>query len=176
MKIQVNARNRAHYFDNESDEKILYGGLRQAVELPYECGSGTCGTCKARLISGDIADGWPEAPGRKYLKTSDEFLMCQCIAKSDVVIEIPAFVQTMEAGTCTPAFLGGHIKAVKALTSDVAFLEVALREPLEFDAGQFVLLKVPEVPGFRGWSMVNYQRTAMTLVLHTCTLLIAAYP
>ena len=163
MKIQINARNRAHYFDAETDEKILYGGLSQAVDLPYECGSGTCGTCKARLISGDITDGWPEAPGRKYLKTPDEFLMCQCSAKSDVVIEIPAFVQTMEAGVCTPAFLSGHIKSVKALTHDVAFLEVELREPLEFDAGQFVLIKVPDVPGFRGWSMVNYQRSCNTL-------------
>ena len=163
MKIQVNARNRAHYFDSEAGQTILYGGLRQAVELPYECGSGTCGTCKARLISGDIADGWPEAPGRKYLKTPDEFLMCQCTAKSDVVIEIPAFVQTMEAGACTPAFLGGHIKSVKALTHDIAFLEIELGEPLEFDAGQFVLIKVPGVPGFRGWSMVNYQRHCNTL-------------
>jgi len=163
MKIQVNARNRAHYFDSETGQTILYDGLRGAVELPYECGSGTCGTCKARLISGDIADGWPDAPGRKHLKAPDEFLMCQCVAKSDVVIEVAAFVHTMEAGTCTPAFLDGHIKSVKALTSDVAFLEVELRKPLEFDAGQFVLIKVPGVPGFRGWSMVNYQRHCKTL-------------
>jgi toluene monooxygenase electron transfer component len=163
MKIQVNARNRAHYFDSEAGQSILYGGLRHAVELPYECGSGTCGTCKAKLISGDIVDDWPEAPGRKYLKTPDEFLMCQCTAKSDVVIEIPAFVQTMEAGACTPASLGGQIKSVKILTHDIAFLEVELREPLEFDAGQFVLIKVPGVPGFRGWSMVNYQRHCNTL-------------
>ena len=163
MKIQVNARNRAHYFNAETDGNILYGGLSQAVDLPYECGSGTCGTCKARLISGDITDGWPEAPGRKYLKAPGEFLMCQCAAKSDVVIEIAAFVQTMEAGVCMPAFLGGNIKSVKALTHDVAFLEIELREALEFDAGQFVLIKVPGVPGFRGWSMVNYQRNCRTL-------------
>jgi toluene monooxygenase electron transfer component len=163
MKIQVNARNRAHYFDADTDENILLGGLSHAVALPYECGSGTCGTCKARLISGEIADRWPEAPGRKYLKSSDEFLMCQCAAKSNVVVEVAAFVQTMEAGACTPAFLGGHIKSVTALTHDVAFLEVALRAPFEFDAGQFVLIKVPGVPGLRGWSMVNYQRHCKVL-------------
>ncbi len=163
MKIQINARNRAHFFDAATDEKILFGGLSQAVDLPYECGSGTCGTCKATLISGDIADGWPQAPGRKYLKTSDEFLMCQCVAKSNLVIEVPSFIPTMEAGACTPDFLGGRIKSVKALTHDVALLEVELRSPLEFDAGQFVLIQVPDVPGFRGWSMVNYQRHCKTL-------------
>lgn len=163
MRIQVNARNRAHYFDAEAEEKILYGGLRKAVDLPYECGSGTCGTCKARLISGEIADSWPEASGRKYLKAPDEFLMCQCTAKSNVVIEVAAFVQTMEAGACTPDFLRGHIKTVQALTHDVAFIEIELCDPLEFDAGQFVVIQVPGVLGFRGWSMVNYQRQCKTL-------------
>lgn len=163
MKIQVNARNRSHYFDVEPGEKILCGGLSEAVDLPYECGTGTCGTCKARLISGEIGDGWPEAPGKKYLKTPAEFLMCQCDARSDVVIEIPAFVQTMEAGACTPSLVGGSITSMKALTHDVVFLEVELSEQLEFDAGQFVLIQVPDVPGFRGWSMVNYQRHCKTL-------------
>lgn len=163
MKIQVNARNRAHYFDAEVGDKILYRGLSQAVDLPYECGSGTCGTCKAKLISGQVADGWSEAPGRKYLKSEDEFLMCQCTPTSDVVIEVASFVQTMEAGACTPAAIKGRIKSIVGLTHDVAFLEVDLPEPFEFDAGQFVLIQVPGVPGFRGWSMVNYERHCRSL-------------
>ena len=163
MKIQVNARNRAHYFETDAGEQILYEGLSKAVDLPYECGSGTCGTCKARLISGEITDRWPEAPGKKYLKNPDEFLMCQCNAKSDAIIEVAAFVQTMEAGACTPDFQGGHITSVKTLTPDVILLEVELWEPMQFDAGQFALIQVPAVPGFRGWSMVNYERQCKTL-------------
>jgi len=52
MKIQVNARNRAYQFETTEGEKILYAGLSEAIGLPYECASGTCGTCKARLVSG----------------------------------------------------------------------------------------------------------------------------
>ena len=163
MKIQVNARNRAHHFETEVDEKILYGGLSKAIDLPYECGSGTCGTCKAKRLSGDIVDLWPQAPGRKYLKGPDEFLMCQCVARSDAVIEVPGFVQTMEAGACTPDFQGGRIAAVTVLAPDVVHLSIELWEPLEFDAGQFMLIQVPGVEGFRGWSMVNYQRHCKTL-------------
>jgi toluene monooxygenase electron transfer component len=163
MKIQVNARNRAHHFDVACGEKILYTGLSNAVDLPYECGSGTCGTCKARLISGEIADPWPEAPGRKYLKGHDEFLMCQCTPKTDLFIEVASFVQTMEAGACVPTSIKGRISSTKLLTHDVIFLEVDLDQALEFDAGQFVMIQVPEVAGFRGWSMVNYQRHAETL-------------
>ena len=53
MKIQLNARNRAHHFDATPADKILYAGLSHGITLPYECGSGTCGTCKARLLSGE---------------------------------------------------------------------------------------------------------------------------
>lgn len=163
MKIQLNARNRAHHFDVGAGEKILYGGLSGAVDLPYECASGTCGTCKARLISGEILDGWREAPGRRYLKSADEFLMCQCAAKSDAVIEVASFVQTMEAGACPPAARNGRIQSIERLTHDVALVEVEASEPLEFDAGQFMLIQVPDVLGFRGWSMVNYQRQCKNL-------------
>ncbi|MBW8365996.1 MAG: 2Fe-2S iron-sulfur cluster binding domain-containing protein [Rhizobium sp.] len=163
MKIQVNARNRAHHFNATEGEKLLYAGLSGAVGLPYECGSGTCGTCKARLISGEIVDAWPDAPGRKYLKGDDEFLMCQCVAKTDASIEVASFVQTMEAGVCVPAALKGHISSAKLLTSDVIHLQIKLSQPMEFDAGQFVMVQVPGVAGFRGWSMVNYQREAESL-------------
>ncbi|KAF3996517.1 2Fe-2S iron-sulfur cluster-binding protein [Glaciimonas immobilis] len=163
MKIQVNARNHAHYFATDPGENILYGGLSKSVDLPYECGSGTCGTCKARLISGELFDNWPNSPGRKYIKSADEFLMCQCSAVSDIVIEVPAFVHTIEVGTCTPDFLGGRIKAVSLLTHDVMAISIELWEPVDFDAGQFYLVHVPGVEGFRAWSMVNYQRHATTL-------------
>lgn len=164
MKIQVNARNRAYHLDGVNGDKILNLGLSNAVDLPYECGSGTCGTCKARLISGEIKDQWPEAPGHKYLKPKkSEFLMCQCTAETDVVIEVESFVQTMEAGACVPAALNGRISNANLLTPDVIHLQIALDQLVDFDAGQFMLVQFPDVVGFRGWSMVNYQRHTKTL-------------
>jgi len=163
-KIQVNARNRAYQFEGDCGEKILNLGLSNAIGLPYECGSGTCGTCKARLVSGDIADRWPEAPGRKYLKLKKgEFLMCQCTAESDIEIEVESFVHTMEAGACVPSALKGRIASAKLLVHDVMLLRVELERGVDFDAGQFMLIQFPEVVGFRGWSMVNYQRHAESL-------------
>jgi toluene monooxygenase electron transfer component len=164
LNIQINARNRAYTLDGTSNDKILNLGLSNAVDLPYECGSGTCGTCKARLISGEISDQWPEAPGHKVLKLNKgEFLMCQCTAKTDSVIEVESFVHTMEAGACVPAPIIGRISTAKLLTPDVIFLQVAVDQTVDFDAGQFMLVQFPEVAGFRGWSMVNYQRHAETL-------------
>ena len=81
MKILVTARSGAREFECEPGEKILHADLRSGVELPYECGTGTCGTCKARLVSGRVESAWPDAPGSRYLKGPAELLMCQCVAR-----------------------------------------------------------------------------------------------
>ena len=164
LKIQVKAKNRTYDFKGAAGEKILDLGLSNALSLPYECASGTCGTCKARVISGKLKNLWPEAPGNKSLKPKKgEFLMCQCSAASDVVIEVAKFVQTMEAGACVPSSFEGNVTSTKRLTADVMSLFVELEQPIGFDAGQFMLVKFPGVEGFRGWSMVNYQRDSKTL-------------
>lgn len=164
MRIQVNARNRAYQFEATPGEKILYAGLRAGTDLPYECGTGTCGTCKARLIEGKVADAWPDAPGRKFVKpVQGEFLMCQCAAEGDVTIEVASFVYAMDPGACQLATLSGRVAAVRPLTHDVTAIDVALEAPVDFDAGQFMAVSAPGVPGMRGYSMVNFARRAQTL-------------
>jgi toluene monooxygenase electron transfer component len=164
MRVQVNARNRAFQFEADSGEKILYAGLRAQAGLPYECATGTCGTCKAKLIDGRIDDAWPEAPGRKFLKPErGEFLMCQCSAQTDVSIEVASFVYPADPGACRVGTLGGTIRQVRSLTHDVAAIDVELDAPCEFDAGQFMAVSAPGVPGMRGYSMVNYDQPAKRL-------------
>jgi toluene monooxygenase electron transfer component len=163
LRIQVNARNRAFQFEAATGEKILFAGLRAQAGLPYECATGTCGTCKAKLIGGTLDDGWPQAPGKKYLRGEGEFLMCQCTATSDLAIEVASFVYPSEAGSCRVEPLAGTVRAARPLTHDVSALEVALDSPCEFDAGQFMAIAAPGVQGMRGYSMVNYERPASAL-------------
>lgn len=163
MKIQVNARNRAYQFEAAEGQRILYGGLADGVHLPYECGSGTCGTCKARVTAGQIDDLWPEAPGRKFLKQPGEFLMCQCTARGDVSLEVANFVYNMDPGACLPAAGRGTVCNPRLLTHDVIAFTIELAEPCDFDAGQFMAVQVPEVAGYRGYSMVNFEPGAKKL-------------
>lgn len=164
MKVQVNARNRAYSFESSEKEQILFAGLRSGVDLSYECSTGTCGTCKAKLIEGKIYDPWPEAPGRKYLKPEQgEFLMCQCIARTDITVELGNFIYTLDPGACLPKSYFGVIRQVRPLTHDVMFLEIEPDKPQDFDAGQFVALGVPGISGYRGYSMVNFERQANKL-------------
>jgi toluene monooxygenase electron transfer component len=164
MRIQVNARNRGYEFEAAPGEKVLYAGLRAGIDLPYECGSGTCGTCKAKLVAGRVREAWGEAPGKKFLKAgSAEFLMCQCVAEAPLTAEVSNFVYAMEPGACIPDAGGGTIRALRRLTHDVLGFSLELDAPRDFDAGQFVLLAPRSLSGFRGYSMCNYARAARSL-------------
>jgi NAD(P)H-flavin reductase/ferredoxin len=164
MRIQVNARNRGYDFDARPGEKLLHAGLRSGVDLPYECSTGTCGTCKATLISGRVAEGWAQAPGKKFLKAGTrELLMCQCVAEEPVMLEVPKFVHPMDPGACAPDANSGMLRRAQRLTHDVMAFTLELEQPCDFDAGQFVLLAPAGLAGFRAYSMCNFARGARSL-------------
>lgn len=164
MRIQVNARNRGYEFDAAPGERVLYAGLRAGIDLPYECSTGTCGTCKAKAIAGRVGDEWPQAPGRKYVKPdAGEFLMCQCVAQEPLTLEVSKFVYAMEPGACIPAPASGVMRRTRRLTHDVIGFSLALDAPRDFDAGQFVVLGAPGLRGFRAYSMCNFEPRAREL-------------
>lgn len=163
MRIRINARNRGFQFDAAPGEPVLYAGLAAGIDLPYECATGTCGTCKAKVVGGRLRDGWPAAPGRKYVKPAEgEYLMCQGVAEEDLTLEVAKFVKPIE-GTCRIGSGSGRLRSPELLVHDVLAFDVELDEPRDFDAGQFMVLSAPGVEGYRAYSMVNYERGARRL-------------
>jgi toluene monooxygenase electron transfer component len=164
MRIQINARNRGFQLEAVAGEQLLYTGLRSGIDLPYECATGTCGTCKAKVVEGRVRDAWPQAPGRKYTKReNNEYLLCQCTAETDLTLEIATFVNEAEPGACLPADCGGVLRSPRLLTHDVMAFSVELDDPQDFDAGQFMVIAAAGVEGYRAYSMVNYERGANRL-------------
>jgi ferredoxin-NAD(P)+ reductase (naphthalene dioxygenase ferredoxin-specific) len=41
-------------FDVGEDETIVEAATRHGIAFPFSCHSGTCGTCKSTLVSGDV--------------------------------------------------------------------------------------------------------------------------
>ena len=162
MKIAVTAKNGAADFECDPGEKILHAALRRGVELPYECATGTCGTCKAKLVSGRTESEWPEAPGTKYLKTESDVLTCQSVAHEDCALEVFA-LKSGVPGAEAPRVLAGVVRDLRRLTHDVVAFDVDLDGTLEFAAGQFALLTVPGIVGALAYSMVNFDRAAARL-------------
>jgi ferredoxin len=78
------------HFEVEPGEIVLDAAMRQAVDIPYSCRSGTCRTCLSKVLSGRIeheeeyADDLmisPEEVGQGFR------LLCSSLALEDSVVE-----------------------------------------------------------------------------------------
>jgi len=157
MKVTITKKDAAWDFDADHHESILYAGLRQGLDLSYECATGTCGTCKAKLVSGELDQRWQEAPGHSYIKSArGEFLMCQNRALSDCEIRVPGAVSNVLNGRKAPSHRTGTLKNLQALTHDVMRFDIELDTAMQWQAGQFVVIESTAVTGFRAYSMINF--------------------
>lgn len=163
-KIALQSKSGDASFDCGSGEKLLFAGLAQGLALPYECATGTCGTCKARITEGAFDVAWPEAPGAAKLKRDrGDVLLCQTTAGSDCSIRIAANVAQPTTGPL-PMYRKGVVADAKLLTADVIEITIELSSPMVFQAGQFVVLEVAGVRGGRAYSMVNFDDNTSRLV------------
>jgi toluene monooxygenase electron transfer component len=80
-------------------------------------------------------------------------------------VRVPAKVTARPDCETLPQHRTARIEALRKLTPDVIHFELALSRPMRFEAGQFVVLEVPEVEGGRAYSMVNFGRDVERLVL-----------
>lgn len=120
-------------------ETVLSAALRQGLVFPHSCRSGSCDTCHARLVSGEIAPGaTPRVEPASRTYESRAILLCQAVPLSDVVIEARELeaMAGMQVRTLSTRVLG-----LEPLTRDVTALTLGLakgRGTLEFCAGQYV--------------------------------------
>ena len=157
MKVTIRTRTSHHDIECAPRERILYAALRAGLDVPYECATGSCGTCKARARPGTVEDAWPDAPGLAGLKRQrGEFLMCQGVALGDCEILVPSRIEAGAGGARRPRHLFGTLADARPLTRDVTAFRVTLDRPIPFDAGQFVVLSVPGLDGYRAYSMTNH--------------------
>lgn len=166
MQVTVETKSGTFEFECEPQQTLLYAGLRHGLTLPYECATGTCGTCRARVVAGSVAVDWEEAPGFARLnRGKGDILMCQARPLEACRLRVPAQVLPQPERHAVPSQQSGTVLSVRRLTSDVIHFDVALAHSMTFDAGQFVVLKVPGLSGTRAYSMVNYQRACSRIDL-----------
>lgn len=136
-------------------ETLLHAGLKEGLGFPYECASGTCGTCQFQLIDGTVETIWSDAPGLspRARRKGDRFLACQCVATSDCVIS--SRMDDRYICEVRPSRFEAVLKQIVPLTRDMAEFRFASAGEARFLPGQFVLLEVPTIDGRRAYSMAN---------------------
>lgn len=127
-------------FDVVEGERILGAALRAGVWVPFECGWGSCGTCKMTLVEGEVETLFADAPSISPRDARrSRVLACQSTAKTDLMVK-PTWVETApREGRATErraAVLTGRDEIGPAIFR----LRFTLDQPVEFHEGQHAVI------------------------------------
>jgi CDP-4-dehydro-6-deoxyglucose reductase len=152
-------------FSVAPDQSLLDAALSASLNLPHSCKGGNCGSCRARLLQGEIY--YPNGPplGLSDAEVADGFmLLCQARARSDLSIE------TYEITTPDQTLikrLPARIERAVPLSHDVMGLSLRLpaAEAFRFEAGQSIDIILPGGRR-RSFSIASPPHDAILLELH----------
>ncbi len=134
MSYKVALKPSEKTFDVDEAESIVDAAHRQGIHLPYSCRDGTCGTCKGRVVSGEIKHDHysPQALSDKE-RAAGMALFCQARACSDLVLEIDLNNPDIQR-------LPSRVDQIDHLGHDVMrlFLKLPAGKQLNYIAGQYI--------------------------------------
>lgn len=136
-----------------AEQTILQAALEAGVAYPHGCRSGRCGSCKSRLISGDVELG-KHSP---FALTEEDraaglILACRSVPTNDVIVEWLDEAYVARLAVTQDA----EVTAIERMTHDIIALRLRLsnRAAFRFAAGQYLTLTIPGAPP-RQYSMAN---------------------
>lgn len=152
-------------FSVNEDETILDAALRQGVGLPYGCRNGACGSCKAKVLSGEVKLGeYQERTLPREELLAGKTLVCVGKACGDVALEVK---EIGASGDLQVRTMPCRVEKIEKVASDVAILTLKLpaNERLQFRAGQY--LDILQKDGTRrSYSMANAPHDDRFVQLH----------
>ncbi|HSJ81546.1 MAG TPA: CDP-6-deoxy-delta-3,4-glucoseen reductase [Thiobacillus sp.] len=138
MPHQVTIQPSGHQFVVEDDETILEAALREGFSLPYGCRNGACGSCKGKILSGQIDYGTHSPNALKdEEKAQGRALFCRAKALSDLTIEAKEIGAAKDIVVKT---LPCRVETLEKRADDVMVMKIRLpaSERLQFLAGQYI--------------------------------------
>jgi CDP-4-dehydro-6-deoxyglucose reductase, E3 len=143
------------------DETVLAASRRAGLALPYSCLSGRCGSCAARVLSGQWRyDNPPTALSTEERR--DHALLCQAHPLSDLHLAL----KDLEAVAAQRVVqTSAHLVSKTMLAADVLRLMMAPAEQVPRLAGQYLEFVLPDGKR-RPFSIANAPSTDGLLELH----------
>jgi CDP-4-dehydro-6-deoxyglucose reductase len=146
MTARVKIRPSGHEFVVEGDDTLLEAALRAGLALDYGCSAGSCGKCRARIVSGEVRrTRHSDLALTAAEKSAGIALMCCHTAVGDLVIEAH---EAHGAAEMPLQRIEARVKSVRPLAEDVRLLHLQTPRTsrLRFLAGQSVSLALPDGP------------------------------
>ncbi|MEE9445508.1 MAG: CDP-6-deoxy-delta-3,4-glucoseen reductase [Cocleimonas sp.] len=165
MSYQITLQASGHTFAVEENEFILEAALRQGVNFPYGCRSGSCGTCLGSVVSGQLE--YPEGLPITLMEHEVEegkAIFCTSVAKSDMVIDVK---EVRSVSPIDIKLMPARVSSLKKLSSNVMQMKLSLpaAERLKFRAGQYIEFILSDKTR-RAFSLANTPSEDQELELH----------
>lgn len=139
-------------FEVDSHQSILQAASCAGIDIPSCCENGVCGTCKGRIVKGEIDYSDIEPVGLLPDEAdAGEALFCCAHADSDLVIDHD---EMLLPGESAPRFFKAELGEVNAIHKDTYAVTLNLQTPRAFASlpGQYIEL------------IIGTKRHALTIV------------
>ena len=116
---------------------LLEALLSHQVPISYSCMAGRCGTCRCRIIAGELQvtgnpdNHFPDRGGRSVLA-------CQSAVIENCVIEIP---EIDEIVVHPSKVMKTTVVGIENLTHDIKRVRLSLSKRFDFSPGQYAMLQ-----------------------------------
>lgn len=88
-KVKMKLEGTLHEFETNEDETVLEAALRNDIDVPYGCMSGTCNACQAKVSVGKVEMEYCDALSDEEV-AEGEVLTCQAKATTaELELEFP---------------------------------------------------------------------------------------
>jgi ferredoxin-NAD(P)+ reductase (naphthalene dioxygenase ferredoxin-specific) len=134
---------------------ILDAALAAGIAYPHSCRVGECGSCKSRLIAGEVFSPVPADPTvlTPAERAAGIILPCRAWPKTDVTV---AWLTEVDVSAAAPIRQAtARVVGIEDSTHDIKRIRLELDgPPLVFAAGQYAELQFGRLPA-RSFSMAN---------------------
>lgn len=151
----VDIRQARTSLEVQDGQTILDAALAAGIPYPHGCKSGRCGSCKSRLVEGEV----DLLQHSRFALTDEEkadglILACRALPQTDASV---AWLGRDDDDVQPPRRLDGIVTYLDDLTHDIKLVRITPEDgaPLRFTAGQYAQVCFNGVPA-RSYSMANW--------------------
>ncbi len=138
MAFQISLSPSGHQYTADATTTLLEAALAAGFTLPYGCRNGACGSCKGKVLAGEIDHG----KAQQNVLSDDErakgmALFCCATARSNLTLECR---EVGNAGDIPVRMLPCRVQKIERVADDVIILSLKLptNERLQFLPGQYI--------------------------------------
>ncbi len=135
MNVLVQPLNRV--IQVEPGANLLEALQAAQVPMSYSCMAGRCGTCRCKVVDGEVLDGGRDQ--QRPLEANDAYVLaCRTYLTESCTIEI---LEPGEVVVHPARIVKATVTAIEDMTHDIKRLHLKPAKPLEFSPGQYVQLQ-----------------------------------